>query len=69
MSQKVVGNDSWKILWDFIIQTDHFIEARRPDMVIIDKTKSECKIIDVECPFDITIEESKKDKMKCYNDL
>ena len=54
--EKVVENDSWKILWDFTIQTDHVIEARRPDMVIIDKTRNECKIIE-------------EDKMKCYNDL
>ena len=39
-------NDSWKILWDVTIQTDHVIEARRPDMVIINKTEKECKIID-----------------------
>ena len=58
-------NDSWKILWDFIIQT----EARRPDMIIIDKTRNECKIIDLACPFDSRIEEREKDKMKGYNDL
>ena len=39
-------NDSWKILWDVTIQTDHVIEARRPDMEIINKTEKECKIID-----------------------
>ena len=50
-------NDSWKILWDFTIQTNHFIEARRTDMVIIDKTKNECKTIDFACPFDSRIEE------------
>ena len=62
-------NDSWKILWDFTIQTDHVTEARRPDMVIIDKTKNECKIIVFACPFDDIIEEEVKDKMKGYNDL
>ena len=61
-------NDSWKI-WDFTIQTDHFIEARRPDIVIIDKTKNECKTIDFAFPFDSRIEEKVKDKMKDYNDL
>ena len=66
--EKVVENDSWKILWDFTIQTDHVIEARRPDIVIIDKTKNECKIIDFACPFDGRIEEREKDKMKGYND-
>ena len=66
---KVVENDSWKLLWDFTIQTDHVIEARRPDMIIIDKTKNESKIIDFACPFDSRIEEREKDKMKGYNDL
>ena len=62
-------NDSWKILWDFTIQTDHVIEARRPDIVIIDQTKYGCKIIYFACPFDSRIEERKKDKKKSYNDL
>ena len=38
-------------------------------MVIIDKTKNECKIIDFACPFDNRIEERQKDKMNGYNDL
>ena len=67
--EKVVENDSWKTLWDFTIQTDHVIEARRLDMVIIDKTTNECKIIDFACPFDSRIEERQKDKMKGYNDM
>ena len=67
--EKVVENDSWKILWDFTIQTDHVTEERRPDMVVLDKTKSECKIIDFACPFDSRIEEREKDKMKGYNEL
>ena len=57
-------NDSGKMLWDFTIQTDDVIEARRPDMVIIDKTKNECKIIVFACPFDSRIEEREKDKIK-----
>ena len=47
----------------------HAIGARRPDMVIIDKTKSECKIIDFAYPFDSRTEEREKDKVKGYNDL
>ena len=38
-------------------------------MVIIDKTKNECKIIDFVCPFISRNEEREKDKMKGYNDL
>ena len=68
--EKVVENDSLKILWVVIMQTDHVIEVRRPVMVIIHKTKNyECKIIDFACPFESRIEEREKDKMKDYNDL
>ena len=31
----VLENDSHKLLWDFNIQTDHLIPARRPDLIII----------------------------------
>ena len=67
--EKVAENGSWKILWDVTLQTDHVTEARRPDMVIMDKTKNECKIIDFACSFDSRIEKKEKDKMKGYNDL
>ena len=67
--EKVVENDSWKIFWDVTIQTDYVIEARRLDMVIIDKIKNECKIVDFACPFDNRIEKREKDKMKGYKDL
>ena len=29
--ESVLDNEDSKILWDFGIQTDHIIEARRPD--------------------------------------
>ena len=35
----VLENDSHKLLWDFNIQTDHLIPARRPDLIIINKKK------------------------------
>ena len=65
--EKVVENDSWKILWHVTIQTDPAIDTRRSDMVIIEKTRNECKIIDFACPFDSRNEEREKDKMKGYN--
>ena len=67
--EKVVENDSWKILQHVTIQADHAIDTRRSDMVIIEKTKNECKIIDFACPFDSRNEEREKDKMKGYNNL
>ena len=55
-------------MWDFIIQTDHVIEARRPDLVVVDKERS-CKIIDFAVPGDSRIEEKEKDKIEKYQDL
>ena len=39
-SGSVIENDRCKILWDFTVQTDHIIQARRPDMIIIDKRQT-----------------------------
>ena len=65
----IIGNDSHKVLWDFNIQTDHLIPARRPDLIIINKRKRICKIVDfaVRAEHRINLKESeKKDK---YLDL
>ena len=43
----VLENDTHKVLWDFDMQTDHLISARRPDLIIINKKKMRtCKIVD-----------------------
>ena len=39
----VLENDSHKLLWDFNIQTDHLIPARRPYLIIITKKKKKKK--------------------------
>ena len=44
--ENVLENKDYKILWNFNIQTDHVIEARRPDLVVVDKKRRTCKIID-----------------------
>ena len=33
----LLENEMHKILWDFGIQTDHLISARRTDLVIVNK--------------------------------
>ena len=58
-----------KLLWDFNIQTDHLIPARRQDLIVINKNKRICKIVDFAVPVDhrINLKEcAKKDK---YLDL
>ena len=67
-ARNVLENEDYKILWDFSIQTDHVIEAWRPDLVVADKERS-CKIIDFAVPGDSRIEEKEKDKIEKYQDL
>ena len=50
-------------MWDFNIQTDHVIEARRPDLFVVDKQEKSCKIIDFVVPGDRRVEEKEKDKI------
>ena len=40
----VLENDTHKLLWDFDIQTDHLISARRPDLIIINKKRESAKL-------------------------
>ena len=58
-----------KILQDFIIQTDHVIEAWRPDLAAVDKKEWNFKIVDFAVSGGRRIEESKKDKIETYQDL
>ena len=53
--ESVIENENFKILWDFTIQCDHMIEARRSDTVVADKVKKETMIIDVAIPGDTRV--------------
>ena len=56
----VLENDTHKLQWDFNIQTDHLIPARRPNLIIINiKKKSICKIVDFAVPADHNKSEGK----------
>ena len=66
--ESVLVSEDYKILWDFSIQTDHVIEAQRPDLVIVDKKRT-CKIIDFAVLGDSRIEENEKEKIGKYQDL
>ena len=65
----VLENDSYKLLWDFNIQTDHLIQARRPDLIIINKKKRICKIVDFAVPADYRINLKECEKKDKYLDL
>ena len=66
----VLENDSHKLLWDFNIQTDHLIPARKPDIIIINnKKKRICKIVDFAVPVDHRINLKESEKKNKYLDL
>ena len=65
----VLENDSHKLLWDFNIQTDHLIPARRPDLKMINKKKRTCKIVDFAVPADHRIKQKECEKKDKYLDL
>ena len=52
--QSVLEMDKIKVLWDFNIQCNHLIEARRLDIIVVGKEDRVCKImiIDVSIPSD-----------------
>ena len=46
----VLKNDTHKLRWDFDIQTDPLILARRPDLKIINKKKENVQNCELYCP-------------------
>ncbi|XP_068704584.1 uncharacterized protein [Montipora foliosa] len=67
--ESVQENENYKLLWDFSIRTDHNIKARRPDLVLVDKSKKSCHIIDVAIPEDSGAKEKEADKVEKYQNL
>ena len=65
----VQENDTHKLLWVFDIDTDHLILARRPDLIIINKKRRICKIIDFAVPADHRIKLKECKKKNNYLDL
>ena len=65
----VVENGTHKLLWDFDIHMNHLITARRPDLIIINKKKRTCKIVDFAVPADHRIKLKECEKKDKYLDL
>jgi len=47
-----VENVDVKVIWDINIQCDNITEARRPDLILMDKKGKSCIIIDIAVPED-----------------
>ena len=66
---RILENEDAKILWDFSIQTERKIEHNKPDVVLLDKSKKVCFVLDVACPFDTRVIKKEKEKIEFYTDL
>ena len=54
----VVENEEIKVLWDDInVQCDNVIEARRPDIIVIDKKERKGILIDIAVSADVRVGE------------
>ena len=65
----VLENEEIKLLWDFTIQVDREIANYRPDIVIFNKVKRYCLIVDVAIPGDHRIDQKEIEKITKYADL
>ena len=62
-------NEQVKVLWDINVQCDNAIEARRPDIILIDKREQRGIIIDIAVPADVRVGEKEREKVEKYQDL
>ena len=63
----VIENESCKLLWDFRIQYDRTVEARRPDIVFVDEKNEEIKILDVAVSGDGRVKDKEIKKIESTN--
>ena len=59
----VVKNEEVKVLWDINVQCDNVIEARRPDIIVVDKKERKGIIIDIAVPADVRVGEKERENL------
>ena len=62
----VLGNSTHKILYEFEIQTDNIILARRPDLVLFNKKKRTCHHLDFAVLADLKVKMKESKKINKY---
>ena len=67
-SKGAVEDDDVKLIWYINIQCA-IIEARRPDLILVNKKAKSCVIIDVAIPGDCRIREKEIEKTEKYQNL
>ena len=66
--ESVLENETHKFLWDFEIQTDPLISARRPDPVTVNKIKKTCRIVNLAVPAHHRMKIKESEKRDMYLD-
>ena len=67
--ESVLENRTHICVWDFEIQTDYLISARRPDLAINNKEKRACLIQDFAVSADHSVKSKESKKKDKYLDL
>ena len=65
----VAEDDDGKIIGDITIQCDNVIEARTPNLILVEKKTKSCVIMDVSIPGDCSIREKEIEKIEKYQNL
>ena len=65
----MLENDKCKILWEFATQTDKEKQHRRSHIAVVDKEKTESKIIGIAVPGDQNIKVKELEIITKYQDL
>ena len=64
--ESILKNETYKVLWDFEIKTDHLISARQQDNK---KKKSLCWTVDFAVPVDYKVKFKESKKIDKYQDI
>ena len=67
--EEAVENEEVKVLWDISVQCDNVIEARRADIILIEKKEWKGIIIDIAVAADVRVGEKEREKLEKYQDL
>ena len=62
-------NEEYMLLWDMMIQCDQHIQARKPDIVLLNKRTKEATIIDIGIPGDKRVQEKEVEKIEKHQPL
>ena len=67
-AESILENKTNKLLWDLVIQMDQ-ISARRSDLIIINKKRRTCRIVDFVVPADYRVKWKERERRDKYLDL